>query len=156
MKTFKDNAGRTWTIAVNIAAVKRVKSLLDIDLIEGVVKEGVIDELATNPILLCDVIYAICKPEADKQNITDEQFGQAMAGDAIELATEALLEELVDFFPEAKRRVLRKAMGRFKKMEMKALEVADKYLEDPEFEKEMDMEIERLMSLSGSLQELRE
>jgi hypothetical protein len=156
MKTFKDNAGRTWTIAVNIAAVKRVKSLLDIDLIEGVVKEGVIDELATNPILLCDVIYAICKPEADKQNITDEQFGQAMAGDAIELATEALLEELVDFFPEAKRRVLRKAMGRFKKMEMKALDAADKYLEDPEFEKEMDMEIERLMSLSGSLQELRE
>jgi hypothetical protein len=79
-----------------------------------------------------------------------------MAGDAIELATEALLEELVDFFPEAKRRVLRKAMGRFKKMEMKALDAADKYLEDPEFEKEMDMEIERLMSLSGSLQELRE
>lgn len=156
MKTFKDNAGRTWTIAVNIAAVKRVKSLLDVDLIEGVVKEGVIDELATNPILLCDVIYAICKPEADKQNITDEQFGQAMAGDAIELATGALLEELVDFFPEAKRRVLRKAMGRFKKMEMKALDAADKYLEDPEFEKEMDMEIERLMSLSGSLQELRE
>jgi hypothetical protein len=130
--------------------------LLDVDLIEGVVKEGVIDELATNPILLCDVIYAICKPEADKQNITDEQFGQAMAGDAIELATEALLEELVDFFPEAKRRVLRKAMGRFKRVQAKALDAADKYLEDPEFEKEMDMEIERLMSLSGSLQELRE
>jgi hypothetical protein len=130
--------------------------LLDVDLIEGVVKEGVIDELATNPILLCDVIYAICKPEADKQNITDEQFGQAMAGDAIELATEALLEELVDFFPEAKRRVLRKAMGRFKKMEMKALEVADKYLEDPESEKEMEQEIERLMNLSGSWQALRE
>jgi hypothetical protein len=156
MKIFKDNAGRTWTVDVNIAAVKRVRSLLGIDLIKGVVKEGVIDELATNPVLLCDVIYAVCKPDADKKNITDEQFGQAMAGDAIELATEALLKELVDFFPEAKRRVLRKAMGRFKKMEMKALDAADKYLEDPEFEKEMDMEIERLMSLSGSLQELRE
>jgi hypothetical protein len=156
MKIFKDNAGRTWTVDVNIAAVKRVRSLLGIDLIKGVVKEGVIDELATNPVLLCDVIYAVCKPDADKKNITDEQFGQAMAGDAIELATEALLKELVDFFPEAKRRVLRKAMGRFKKMEMKALEVADKYLEDPESEKEMEQEIERLMNLSGSWQALRE
>jgi hypothetical protein len=156
MKTFKDNAGRTWTVDVNIAAVKRVRSLLDIDLIKGVVKEGVIDELATNPVLLCDVVYAVCKPDADKQNITDEQFGQAMAGDAIDLATEALLKELVDFFPEAKRRVLRKAMGRFKKMEMKALEVADKYLEDPESEKEMEQEIERLMNLSGSWRALRE
>jgi hypothetical protein len=152
MKTFKDNAGRTWTVDVNIATVKRVKSLLKIDLLD-VVEGKLLDELSLNPVLLCDVVYAICKPDADKQNIDDEQFGYAMAGDAVELATTALLEELVDFFPDAKRRVLRKAMNKFKRVQMKALDVADKHLEDPEFDKELDMEIERLINLSGSLRE---
>ena len=72
------------------------------------VEGDLLEQLSTDPILLCDVVYVLCKPEADQQNVTDEQFGQAMAGDAIEHATTALLEELVDFFPLARRRVLQK------------------------------------------------
>ena len=32
MRTFTDNAGRTWTIQVNVTAVKRVRGLVGIDL----------------------------------------------------------------------------------------------------------------------------
>ena len=35
MKTFTDNAGRSWNVSVTVDAVKRVKSLLDIDLTEA-------------------------------------------------------------------------------------------------------------------------
>ena len=116
MKTFKDNAGRPWTLAVNVAAIKRVKSLLDVNLMQAV--EGdLLEKLSTDPVLLCDVVYAVCKPEAQAQGITDEQFGEAMAGDAIEAATTALLEELIDFFPLAKRRVLGKALEKLTPME---------------------------------------
>ena len=29
MKTFTDNTGRVWTLAVNVAAIKRVRQLLN-------------------------------------------------------------------------------------------------------------------------------
>jgi hypothetical protein len=32
MRTFIDNAGRTWTLQINVAAVKRVRGLVNIDL----------------------------------------------------------------------------------------------------------------------------
>ena len=103
MKTFTDNAGRTWTVAINVNAIKRVRGLLDVDLLT-VLDGPLIEKLYRDPVLLCDVLYAVCKPEADARNVTDEDFGQAMAGDAIEQATKALLEELVDFSPSPRDR----------------------------------------------------
>jgi hypothetical protein len=103
MKTFTDNAGRTWTVAINVDAIKRVRSLLNVDLLE-ILEGGLIEKLYRDPVLLCDVVYAVCKPEADALNVTDEEFGRAMAGDAIEHATKALLEELVGFSPSPRDR----------------------------------------------------
>jgi len=103
MKTFTDNAGRTWTVAINVDVIKRVRGLVDVDLLE-VVEGKLIERLIRDPILLCDVVYAVCKPEADSRNVSDEEFGRAMAGDAIEQATKALLEELVNFSPSPRDR----------------------------------------------------
>ena len=36
MKTFSDNAGRTWTIQINVDAIKRVRDLVSINLLEVV------------------------------------------------------------------------------------------------------------------------
>jgi len=92
MKTFTDNAGRTWTVAINVDAIKRVRDLLEVDLLE-VLDGKLIEKLYRDPVLLCDVVYTACKPEADARSVTDEDFGRAMAGDAIEHAAKALLEE---------------------------------------------------------------
>ncbi len=110
MKSFNDNLGRDWPVVVNVAAVKRVRGLVGVNLLE-IVDGSLIDKLITDPVLLCDVIYAICKPEADKREISDEQFGEAMAGDAIDHATKALLDELVNFSPSPRTRAnLRKVL----------------------------------------------
>ena len=118
MKTFRDNKRRVWTLEVNVAAIKRVRGLCKVDLnsIVEVDSENrptarLLEQLSSDPVLLVDVLYAICKPDADKQGVTDEEFGEAMAGDAIEQATEALLDEIVDFFPSAKRQVMRKILN---------------------------------------------
>ncbi|HRQ75591.1 MAG TPA: hypothetical protein PK098_06690 [Phycisphaerales bacterium] len=103
MKTFTDNAGRTWTVAINIDAVKRVRSLLNVDLLD--ITDGkLVKRLISDPVLLCDVIYVVCRPEAETKNVSDEDFGRAMAGDAIEHATTALLDELVNFSPNQRDR----------------------------------------------------
>lgn len=152
MKTFTDTANRTWTIAINVDAIKRVRDLVQVNLLL-VVDGKLIERLISDPILLCDVIYCVCKPEADAKNISDVDFGKAMAGDAIEAATTALLEDLVDFFPQDRRRVLSKALTKLRRLQEIVTQRAQTQLDDPKLEQELLRQLEALpplTSLSGS------
>ena len=148
MRTFQDNAGRTWTVTVNVDAVKRVRSLLDVNLLE-VVDGKLIERLAADPVLLCDVLYALVKPDADARQVSDQDFGRGMAGDAIDLATTALLEELVDFFPQGKRRLLQKALAKLKDWEARALGAAERKLDSPELEARFENALRSIGDSSG-------
>ncbi len=93
MHTFADNAGRTWTITINVAMVKRVRSVLRVDLFK-LLDDGArpLAELLSDPVQLADVLYCLCKEEAEKRNLSDEDFGRALAGDAIGHAAEAFVD----------------------------------------------------------------
>lgn len=136
MRTFVDTAGRTWTIAVNVDVVKRVRDLLKEDLLDI---GNVLPRLMFDPILLCDVIYVICKPQADQLNISDVDFESAMAGDTIAAAKSAFLEELVDFFPEqSQRETLRLAIEKSRMFEQKAKEMIKAKLNSPKLAQEIE------------------
>ena len=152
MKTFTDNAGRVWTVQVNVDAIKRVRDLVQVNLLE-VVEGKLLERLISDPVLLCDVIHSLCKPEADAKNVSDVDFGKAMGGDAIDGGTTALLEELVDFFPQAKRRVLAKALAKLRKLETAALAAVETRLDSPELERQMAQRLAQLESSSGSAPE---
>ena len=152
MKTFSDNAGRTWTLQINVDAIKRVRDLVSVNLLE-VIEGKLLDRLVSDPILLCDVIFAVCKPEADTKIISDVDFGRAMAGDAIDTATGALLEELVDFFPQGRRKVLAKALGKLRVLETAALNAVDARLDSPELAEQMEKELALLTTSSGGAPE---
>jgi hypothetical protein len=145
MRTFADNAGRTWTVQINVDAIKRVRDLAKVNLLE-VVEGKLLERLISDPVLLCDVIYSVCKPEADAKSLTDVDFGKAMGGDAIDGGTTALLEELVDFFPQGKRRVLAKALAKLRKLETAALAAVETRLDSPELEKRMAAQLAELAS----------
>ena len=134
MKTFTDAAGRSWTVTINVDAVKRVRSLLKINLLDVVgdsgKQGGVLDQLA-DAVTLVDVLYCLVKPEADAKGVSDVQFGEAMLGDALDNASVALLEELADFFPSRQRALLKKAMLRAAELATAAVKQANKILDDP-------------------------
>lgn len=145
MKSFMDNAGRAWAIAINVDAIKRVRDSLDVNLLDAV--EGkLIERLVGDPILLCDVIYVLCRPEAEQRGVSDEDFGRAMAGDSIDSATTSLLEELVAFFPKARRDLLTKALQKLKALEAKAIAIVEQRLEDPQLEQQLTAELESALS----------
>ena len=157
MKSFTDNLGRTWTLVVNVAAIKRVRALCGVDLnaIVEVDKNNtptaeLLERLSTDPVLLVDVLYAVCKPECDRKNISDEDFGAAMAGDAIEQATSALLDEVVDFFPTAKRAALQKILAATRRIEALAKKKLENILGSAEFEEKLVSELERSTGLSSN------
>lgn len=132
MKTFMDNAGRSWVIQINVFAVKRLRGLLKVDLyslIDGQF-EG-LGKLMSDPIQLVDVVYVLCKDEADKLGVSDEDFGRSMAGDAIESAANAFLEEFTDFFPDPRvragiRKVIEKSRAVTEVIGRHAMETIDR------------------------------
>ena len=163
MKTFTDNTGRTWTLVVNVATIKRVRALCDVDLnsIIEVDKDNqpstkLLERLSSDPVLLVDVLYAVCKPECDRLNVTDDDFGAAMAGDAIEQATSALLDEIIDFFPAQKRQAFKKVLSATRRFEEIAKKRLEALLADDKFEDHLVSELEKFTGLSGTAPESAE
>ncbi len=107
MQKFVDRAGRIWIVDIDNTTLRRVKTLTECIFLK--IDGDLITRLSTDPLLLGDVLFAICKPQADQQQITDEAFGEGLAGNSIDDATGALLEALINYFPESRRRLLRKA-----------------------------------------------
>ena len=136
MKTFTDSAGRTWTINITVDAIKRVKDLVDVNLAD--VTEGdppLLTRLETDLVLLCDVIYALIKPQADQQQISDEQFGQALGGDAILAAHDAFWGALSDFFHQLRRLDQVRAIEKQQKLVSTAVAAADRQLDQIDLDK---------------------
>ncbi len=144
MTCFTDNQERTWSLSVNVNTLRRVKALCGVMLTDLVVLEPgkkptmeLLERLANDPVLLVDVLYATIKPEADARGISDESFGAAMVGDVLETAVTALLEEVIAFFPSAKRMVLKRLLDvslRFTQQQRKELE---RLMETPNLESEL-------------------
>jgi len=150
VKAFTDNAGRSWEIEINVAAVKRVRGLTGVDLLE-VVEGTLIEKLVRDPVLLCDVIYAACKPQADERGVSDEDFGRSMAGDAIEHATTALLEELVSFCPSPRdRRNLGRVLEATRQVMEKARDLVEARLDGGALEEITEQALQSAIGSSGS------
>jgi hypothetical protein len=122
-QTFTDNTGRAWTVPFNVNVKRRVQQLTGVDLLE-VIEGKLIEELMSDPEKLVNVIHAVCEPEAKAAGVTDEQFGERLTGDAIDGATAALMEALVDFFPRARRETIRRAVGKAREIETQASAMA--------------------------------
>lgn len=156
MKTFKDNAGRVWTVAVNVSSIKRVRDLAGVDLLT-IVDGSLIQKLYQDPVVLCDALFALCKPEADKLNITDEMFGEAMAGDPIDHATTAMLEELVSFSPSPRdRAILGQVLEKTKALMDRARDMVETKLGSGDLERALEQVLTNASSLSTSAQESAE
>ena len=159
MHIFTDNKGRKWDIVLNVNQMKRVRAVLGIDLVnvitldaKGEVKVDLIDRIANDPCLLVDILCVLTEKQAASLGVSDIQFGESLAGDAIEDATKAFLDELVDFFPGAKRLFLQKAVTLARKYTLEMTSALEKALSDPELEKR----VEQSMNLSQSSQESSE
>ena len=143
MKIFKDVKGESWEIIINVAAIKKVRDLLNADLLDV---QGTLPRLLADPIFLVDVLYCLCKPQADAKNISDEQFGEGMAGDCLGSAKNTLVEELKSFFPtpeerQAVERLIKKGnemIGLLREKSLLKLELTD-----------MDAKAEEILKLFG-------
>lgn len=147
MRSFKDHAGRTWTLAIHVTAIKRCRALAGVDLL-GLIDDGFkgLGEFIADPIRLVDVLYVLCKDDAEKLGISDEDFGRAMFGDAIANGATAFLEEYTDFFQDPRVRAgLTKVLASAEKLSQKLTDHMLSQIDSID----IDSEAEKLISSSG-------
>jgi hypothetical protein len=126
MRTFKDSNGREWNIGATIGCMNRVKALAGVDLVA--MTDGdppLLTRLSTDIMLLCNVIFAMVKPDADKAGITDEQFGAALGGEAITQAHDAFWSEMLDFFQSLRRPDVARAVEKQRELVKKAVALVE-------------------------------
>ena len=146
MRNFIDSSGRVWVVDISVATIKRVRTLTGVNLLE-VIQGELIEQLSSDPILLADCLYAVCQPQAVREGVSDEAFGQSLAGDVIDRATTALLEGLIEFFPEPKRRLLEKATAKYREVQTQALALVEAKLDSPELEAKILKDLEAELRL---------
>jgi hypothetical protein len=112
MQSFKDKNGFLWDFEITVGSARRVKADCDIDLLNVIEVQGeniqstVFERLSTDPGLVVDVLYCLCKKEATERNVEPESFAMLFDGETIENASNALVDEIINFSPPMRRRIL--------------------------------------------------
>lgn len=127
---FTDRTGRAWVIALDFAALQRIKDGAGVDL-------GAVERLAeTWAKLLYDdlqalsVLWLSLKSSADVQGISREQFAEGFDGEVLERAIEALEVAVVSFTQPRKRGLAQRAIEGLRDGMAKAIAQAEKKLDE--------------------------
>ena len=130
MAIFTDDRGRTWTVTLNLGTAKLVKKERGFDFL-GDGKDHPILRLAGDMALLGDVLWTLCAKQAGERNVTEQDFGEAIAGDSLDAAVNALAETYTDFCPNPRRReTLKLLWARLRDVEALELDKAQAALSD--------------------------
>ena len=130
MKIWKDAEGHAYETKITVAEIRDVKTELGINLMD-IATGDLLQRISEDVILLCDILYVINRSQAKEYGIDDAQFGRNLYGDALEEATRAFMEEMINFFPNQRtRQLLTKAMTKGQERMDKALDLAEKTLEE--------------------------
>lgn len=106
MRSFKDTIGRDWTITVTLDSVRRVRADCKFDLSDVTAANFI--RLGSDSMLLGDVLWSLIKPQAEQRGLSATQFFEALSGDCLFAATDALTEGVIDFFDSRRGSALRR------------------------------------------------
>jgi len=113
MQQFKDSKNNNWEVTLDIAAAKRVRDLVGVDILAPEAGDVPLQtRIGTEVMLMVDIIYAIIRPQLDKMQIDDVAFGGLLGGDAIISAQTALYSEMINFFQQCGRQDRVSALGK--------------------------------------------
>ena len=143
MSKFTDTEGRVWNVQLTVHLVKEVKQRLDVDLLDEQVHETL--TLLTGDIVKSvDVLYILCSSQADKKELSDVECGESLYCDVLFEGINSMVEALIDFFPNPKkrmwiRRLWEKSTSHMDKTNDEMLNLLD----DEKIEKELDHQREQ-------------
>lgn len=104
MATFYDSEKRPYTLSINLGGVKRVRSVLGVDLMTPYEDNPLVGgRKPVDLVAIIDVIYLLARDDADKHGLTDEQWAAAMGGEQMDAAVAMFYQEWERFFRSLNR-----------------------------------------------------
>ena len=100
MREYTDALKRNWRLSINVATVRRIMQVSNIDVL-ALATGTLADDLIKDPCRAADLLWPMVMDQAAAAGITLESFCEGLSGDALERAIEILLDEVIDFFPSA-------------------------------------------------------
>jgi hypothetical protein len=139
MKTFKDKADRNWTIGINLAAAKRLRDTLNVDLLQPEIGDPpLLTRLGTDEILLGEVLCVLLADQFDAHKVSADDVMAAFDGQTLLAAQEAFYEDLVDFFRGRGRTDRAKAVARQAEMIATMVALAEKKIDEIDIDEVID------------------
>lgn len=102
--TFKlANNGQAFTIELDTPLIREVRKELDIDLVAADMSGEA--KAASDIATLVDVLWILCREQAEKHGISADVFGRGIKGDTWEAAILALRRAIAFFSPSSSRSI---------------------------------------------------
>ena len=106
MSRFKDSTGREWSLDLNVGMLGKLRTDAGFELGKSQTAERLAETLFADPETLAKVLWVLVESQADAKQVTPESFACSLDGDALEVATTAILEAIIDFFHRAGPRAM--------------------------------------------------
>lgn len=120
--TFRDDAGRDWTLRLTTQSIDDVLDLTQVELIpEGENVSSVIG-LCLNHRLLAKVLWCLCKKQAEAKQIDERSFKEGFEATALSKGWGALVDAILFFIQETRGLGLAKAFQEIVEAEMRVIE----------------------------------
>jgi len=142
MHAFDDNKDRRWELDINCSTLADVRQRAGVDLAQLTVDQKVAATLQ-DPVQLCACLWVLVRDQAAGLNVDQVEFGRGLAGDALSRATEALLAEIIDFFPSETRPTVLKMIALGRQLGKRLRDQAMERMDDPRW-------IDRLLTSGDS------
>lgn len=133
MSEFKDSKNRTWRLDPVVGTIKRIRDEIGVNVLDlGDSKSTLMVRLYQEPWLLCDILFAACKPQMDAAKVTSQEFGECLGGDLLGAALDALQNMLVSFSSGGRRDLLQKIFDKSHEVEAMTHQMAIDRLDNPD------------------------
>lgn len=154
MPTFKDKAGREWSLSLDAPKIMRIREECDPRfLLNDGDEENTFDRLDADSVLLCRVVFLLCSEGREKHGVSEEQFYSDVIGDgdSIDAAVSAMLEAILSFSRGRTRTVLETLARKQQKVQQLLVEKVLTKINDPALEERIVAEAEaRIDEVLGS------
>jgi hypothetical protein len=127
--SFKDTEGREWVLRVDVNSVRSIRDKYKIDLQKVWNSEDErrrLDDVCT----MIDVVHELCTEQAAKRSLSQDDFGAAMGGDAIDAARLALQNAILAFYPKNSREIYQRLLDSEREVERQAINKVQGAIDD--------------------------
>jgi hypothetical protein len=158
MAVFQDRSGRQWLVQIDAPKLAAVRSECGLTLTDP--KD--FEQATTDELKLVDVLWVLCRAQAQQQGVEQTSFCAALVGDVLDDAQKALVDAVLDFFPKSKREAIRATMDVALNYRLKGGQLLQNKLTDPsllesmlaKLDQEIDAALRRLSTGSASATDL--